>query len=245
MKVDVCVTTAPRDPCTLPRCRQSLLDAGWDSVTVYAEPHSDLRCIDRAKDRVVQRRMKFGAWRNWLFAALDMVERSNADGILIVQDDTEWRSDARNEIEKQQWPCKNVGYIQCAVSLGYSKWCREKTARIVRLPDRMVPTVMGAWGTLFPRQVLAKIVEWGLVNGWHGNHLRRGESRWEPDPALRKAVDSFFGKAASALHLSAWVYNPSLAQHLCRDRGSTLNHDKKFGHALAIRSALGWEEPAR
>ena len=186
--------------------------------------------------------MLFGAWRNWMFAAMDMLAQTDADGILMVQDDTVWSPSARKALERMKWPAKDVGYVQCAVSSGYAPHCRGKPKGLVKLPEAMITTVMGAWGVLFPRSSLERIVKFGLERGWCGVHKHRSGTVWEKDPAKRKAIDQFIGVATKSEGLSAWVWNPSLAQHLCRHSGSTLGHDEKGGWRLAIRSALGWKE---
>ena len=40
------ITTAPRPAETLTRTMESLVDAGWDRATIYAEPASPLPLVD-------------------------------------------------------------------------------------------------------------------------------------------------------------------------------------------------------
>jgi GT2 family glycosyltransferase len=226
MKIAVAVTTAPRDTETLSNCLISLRGAGFAQPTVFAEPGSDLSGV--TDEKVIQRSFKYGAWRNWIYTAKAMC-LSKVDAVFMVQDDTVFAPGSEACLQRDLWPHKKVGYVQVAVSSGYSRKAPNQGLNEVE-----ATSVLGAWAVIFPRDVLEKIVELGLSHGWRGLHSDAVERVADK----RKAIDPFIGEACALLDRKAFVFNPSLAEHVAQSDNSTLGHDEVTGWRLKIRSGL-------
>jgi hypothetical protein len=93
MDLAIAMTTAPRRLPTLPRAFTSLREAGFrEDVHVFAEPGT-FEHLSRPGDErtlVRQNASRRGCFGNWRYALEQLLSRTDAQWLLIVQDDAIW-----------------------------------------------------------------------------------------------------------------------------------------------------------
>jgi len=224
-EIAVGVTTAPRRVTTLDRCLTSIVNAGFSEPVIFAEPDSKLSSYAK-QFRVIQREHKFGAWRNWLWGSKGMLSLfPGAEGILMVQDDTELSPHCRGIINASLWP-DDCGMIQLCTSASYHRNIKPNRLGVLKINGRNY-FLAGACACLFPRHVLHRIVSYGMRYNWRGWF-----NKHEPDPTKKKGIDTFIGRALSWLHLNPWYFRPSLAAHF--GAVSSLGHGNMSGNRRTL-----------
>ena len=82
------VATAPRQDCTLQKCIDSLIVAGFNP-TIFAEPNST-----KTECQTIMNSQKKGVWYNWLDSCEYALNNTNANVIMTVQDDSLFHPDS-------------------------------------------------------------------------------------------------------------------------------------------------------
>jgi hypothetical protein len=85
-KWSVGVTATPRKEKYIDRTIQSIHNAGWEDVTIFAEPHSVIP--DDFNGHVVHRKKQYGDWTNWATGLYELfLSEPDSDYILMSEDD--------------------------------------------------------------------------------------------------------------------------------------------------------------
>ena len=189
------ITTAPRPEPTLERTIQSLVDAGWPRMSVFAEPGSPLPAVDEDRIRIYQRPKRLGIWQNWITAVADLLAAEpEADALFLLQDDVQLCRDLRAYCEKTLWPqIHRVGLCSPYQPAPY----------ITRKPRRP------GWHLQKRGWYLVGALTWILPVETARSLL----CRWANFQADRR-LDARIGKWCSETGRSVWYHAPSLAEHL-------------------------------
>lgn len=213
LSIAVAITTAPRKgPNLLPRCVRSVLGSGFDDVTIYAEPGSEIGDVDAP---VITRERRLGAWHNWM-QTLDDTLSKKTDYVLLVQDDCVFAKGVRDFLSAIAWP----SYECSAIQLCCSSYYKRIPNGLTRMPGT---GMLGAWATVMHRFHAQQILDYGRQNGWRGHH-----SRVETNPVLMKAIDDYIGYASEQLGYHCRICRPSVVLHDADY--SSLNHGDSKGH---------------
>ena len=198
--IAVGITTAPRGgECLLPRCVESVLASGFDDVTVFAEPESNVAGVI-GEAAIVTRRTKLGAWQNWMQTLEDLLEH-DADLILIVQDDCVFSQGVADFVRAMNWP----DYGCAAIQLCCSSYYRNLPRGVNVMPGT---GMVGAWATVMHRFYAVQILRYGREHGWRGHHKHD-----QPNPVLKKAIDDGIGYMAQKLGYHCRIVKPSIVLH--------------------------------
>lgn len=193
------VTTAPREAATLERTLQSLCDAGFSQLRIFAEPDSLIpECFGDCP--VTWRESRVGAFPNWYLALAELVMRvPQADAYFLCQDDVQLANGLRQYLEMILWPARSVG----AVSV-------YRAARHPGPADFGFSLGRGGWDThgaltlIFPNTSARAL----LAHPFVVNHRHLG-----PNSGLYN-VDDVVGEWCARAGLPYCAHHPSLAFHL-------------------------------
>ena len=228
----VAVTTAPRKDCTLVECIESLRTAGWEP-TIFAEPGSTTTDAETVWND--QRR---GCWHNWLASARYALENSNASAILTVQDDSEFHPDSRSFSESILWPSSDSGFVSLYTPKHYSlhKDGSYKSAGVNRITTN---SLWGACALIWPREVLAAVIDSHHARTWAGARPRSGsksvmESR-RANPWKIANSDTAIGQILNKMKRNMWFVDPSPVRHIAAY--SAIGHGDNSGRRNCIRCA--------
>lgn len=205
MKLAIAITTAPRSVVYLNATAQSLVDAGATHLHLFAEPNSDLSCIDTTSPcgfDLIQRPIRLGNFFNWTSAANRMLEKTDAELILMCEDDVQF---GRTSISDAlaAWPTlADPGFLSLYTPGHYNPpgtpdgiWCPK------------IQSVYGALGLLFSRESLSEILDHDTVKFWKDRYRMLSTQQLA-------CIDTCIGEACMVLHKKMWYFNPSRAQHL-------------------------------
>jgi len=229
----VAVTTAPRQDCTLSQCCQSLVDCGW-SPTVFAEPDSTITSY-----LTIHNEKKLGVWHNWLSASKWCIENTDAEVIMTVQDDCLFHPDSKQFTESILWPTKDTGFISLYTSRKYS-FDRHRKLRPPGLYRVHTNSLWGACALVFPRKVLAEVINSSIAKVWLGapaktaNRRELYEKRKE-NPHTIANSDTAIGLIINHMLKSMWFVDPSPVTHIARY--STCGHGGNDGNRNCLRPA--------
>lgn len=96
------ITTAHRKYQTITKTVKALEHAGWDTGTIFAEPHSYIDCGPNWQ--YVHRANQIGIFGNWILGLYELFIRNiDADAFFIIQDDIIISPNAREYLEKVLW----------------------------------------------------------------------------------------------------------------------------------------------
>lgn len=225
------VTTAPRSPCTLRECVESLRICGWEP-TVFAEPGStavDCETIANA-DRL-------GVWHNWLHACRWAVE-TGAPLVLTSQDDAAYHPDAREYMESLNWPA-DAAFISLYTPRHYS-YRRDRSLRPVGMNRIRTRSLWGAVALAWRREVLAEVIAHRIATRWTGARPRSGSpaviERRRQNPHLIANSDTAIGKIANAIGRKMYFLDPSPVTHIA-PVSSIPRHGTNTGNRNAGRIA--------
>lgn len=196
------MTAYPRTPPTIGAAVDSLLFAGWPEVLISVDGAKDgdsgglpaIEAMERVEGvRIDHAPSNVGPWRNFL-RVLSLLLESEADYVLIAQDDVLLSRNARPHFESMRLPCKeDVGALSlyCASPhddlYGAPQW-----KRIESLPAQ----AYGALAYVFPFRVAESIAARPPAHGG------------------RAQIDVAVGKWCRAEGLGYWVHCPSLVKHV-------------------------------
>jgi hypothetical protein len=229
------VTTAPRKDPTLTACIDSLHAAGFDPV-VFAEPGSE-----RTNARVMQNETKRGCWHNWLHTARWLLEHTDADVLMTVQDDAVFHPDSLEFADSVLWPREDTAFVSLYTPKHYQLKAGD--------PERWGPgvrrvTTTSLWGTLavaWDRDTLAKVVDHHIAKTWLGVGPRKKCARpahfqaRRQDPSSINNADTAVGKICNLLGRSMWFLDPSPVVHIAKH--SAIAHGDNSGRRNCHRCA--------
>ncbi len=165
------VTTASREIATLRDTLVDLVSAGWDTLTVFAEPgliEFDFCAEDPALFGGVSCKVNkevLGAWRNWRTSFISLVEDNpEADFYAIVQDDvTVWHG-LRRFFDKRGVPNARAAYSPYTAGW-YGSGVEHPSGSVITADmdwflDPLVLHQLGALFTIIPQELAKELVEW-------------------------------------------------------------------------------------
>lgn len=234
----VAVTTAPRTVCTLRQCVDSLILCGWNQVHVFAEPN----CQPLEDTVWHQNQDCLGVWRNWKQTAEAALE-SGAEYILTVQDDSQFHYQSRQFTESVLTDKNLDGFL----SLYTPKHYGAKGTGVLQITTR---SLWGACAIVFPRQVLAELMDTPTARKWAGappkqpkpaNGKRRTGKEKRAFAEYKRALfekrrnnpqmiansDTAIGKAMNYIGRPMYFVSPSPVQHIATH--STISHGSNDG----------------
>lgn len=193
------MTTAPRKEPTLATSLRSLIDAGWESPRLFAEPGTPLP-MDGGQLPLSCRDVVLGAFSNWLLALTELYLRSpRADAFLICQDDVLFSRGLRGYLDRTLWPAPEVGVV--------SVYCPNHRSEGREFGFHAIDDGWDSWGALayaFPNPSLRAFLSDPLVI----NHRHHG-----PGDGMRN-IDSVVGNWCRRTGRPYFVHVPSLAEHI-------------------------------
>jgi hypothetical protein len=226
----VAITTAPRKDCTLLRSIESIRQAGWEP-TVFAEPGSTASDCE-----TVWHEQRKGVWHNWLASARYAIDNSNASIILTVQDDSLFHPDSRTYAESILWPASHAGFVSLYTPKHYS----YENGKRLRAPGVNRINTVSLWGAcalIWPRSVLAQVVEHPVAKTWLGARPRSGSQSVikarKADPSKVANSDTAIGRILNKMGRSMWFIDPSPVSHIAVH--STISHGGNTGRRNCYR----------
>ena len=110
MDWSVGMTTAPRLTPTFYASLESVRQAGWLNVRVFAEPGVALSAA--ASGEASERDQTLGAFPNWYLGLTEMYLRNpRCEAFLMFQDDLVLAESTRAYLEDALWPAPEVGVV--------------------------------------------------------------------------------------------------------------------------------------
>lgn len=228
----VAITTAPRKDCTLIQCIESMRKAGWEP-TIFAEPGSTASDAE-----TIWNPERKGCWHNWLASARYALDNSNAKYILTVQDDSLFHPDSRTFAESSLWPSRDVGFVSLYTPKHYSFAAGGKL-RPPGIYRIRTTSLWGACALVWPRDVLAKVVEHPIARQWTGARPRSGNKaviqRRRDNPHLIANSDTAIGRILNKIGRTMWFVDPSPVSHIAVH--SAIGHGSNTGRRNCYRCA--------
>ena len=228
----VAITTAPRKDCTLIQCIESMRKAGWEP-TIFAEPGSTASDAE-----TIWNPERKGCWHNWLASARHALAHSDAKYILTVQDDSLFHPDSRSFAESILWPSKDVGFVSLYTPKHYSFSAGSKL-RPVGIHRIKTTSLWGACALVWPRDVLANVVEHPIARQWTGARPRSGNKgviqKRKDNPHLIANSDTAIGRILNKMRRSMWFIDPSPVSHIAIH--SAIGHGSNTGRRNCHRCA--------
>lgn len=221
MDWSVGMTTAPRLTPTFYASLESVRQAGWLNVRVFAEPGVALSAA--ASGEASERDQTLGAFPNWYLGLTEMYLRNpRCEAFLMFQDDLVLAESTRAYLEDALWPAPEVGVV--------SLYCPSHEHQPDIVGFQSIARGWEAWGALayvFSNPGLRAFLSDPVVL----NHRHHG-----PADGLRN-IDSVVGSWCQRADLPYFVHIPSLTQHV--GESSTI---WRFGRAIGNRRAVGFED---
>lgn len=238
MKLGCAVITAPRKVSYLGHTIGSLFSAGIDYVHVFAEPQSDLGCLEGVLDRVriTSWPSRRGNFRNWMQAAREM-SGMDYDLILMAEDDVLF---GRTSISDAllAWPLlDSPGFLSLYTPTHYQRSWRvsgadgsvllsgirtedvakrhaERLSAIAEAvdypPGLYCPEIDSLYGAL--GLLFSREVLAMLIEN---DVAKFWKDRYRDiDSEDLACVDSCIGEVMQVKHLNMWYFNPGRAQHI-------------------------------
>lgn len=170
------------------RTLSSVKEAGWEDLTVFAEPESP----PVLNQTVVKRPSKLGNWLNFRQSLIDMYsEDSEKKYYMLIEDDVVFSKNVRQFLDIALWP-SNTGV--CSI---YSPSHYETFER-VGWNNHSGTTMWGAVTMIFSNKSLQCFI----------NHYNNIE--WNSDQNCDNAV----GRWCERTEQNAYFFSPSLVQHV-------------------------------
>ena len=234
------VTTAPRPDCTLRKCVDSLIVAGFNP-TIFAEPNS----TEIESSPTIVNPEKKGVWYNWLDSCEYALNNTSANVIMTVQDDSLFHPDSKTFAEKILWPAEDCGFVSLYTPKHYSIVphfkTKERDAGVNRVYTR---SLWGACALIWPREVLEAVLEHKVTKTWLGAPTKsRSQSVMDKRRADRTLVqnsDTAIGKIMNRMKRSMYFVDPSPVEHISSH--SVIGHGDNKGRRNCKRCAK-WVTP--
>lgn len=174
---------------------ESLANAGWDDITVFAETKSHKP--ESGYSRWIERPQPLGSWKNWRASLHQLMnDRPDADVFMLCQDDVIFCRGLREFLDATLWP-DDTGIVSLYCSARYSAG-----SGLIPLSRHVF---WGALALLFRKETVEAVLK---------QHLGKEEGN---------RIDVRLGSWCTQQRRKMWVYTPSLAQHTGEYR-STLQH---------------------
>ena len=188
------VTTAPRKDCTLRQCIDSMEIAGFRPI-IFAEPNS----TPIANLTTIKNTERKGVWYNWLQSCEYALEKSSADIIMTVQDDSLFHPDSKTFAESLLWPAEDCGFLSLYTPKHYSVVPHYKTKlRDIGVNRVYTRSLWGACALIWPRAVLEAVVDHEVTKTWLGaptkSRSKTVMERRKANPHLVQNSDTAIGK---------------------------------------------------
>lgn len=208
------ITTSPRPDgiSYLRRTCESLIAAGGNNPTIFAEPDSPFDDIMDLKVTWIQRKERFGNWRNWREMARHMI--ALADGmdeeyLLLSEDDVIY---SENAIQKATDYLNTLAAAQepvgCLLVYTSSMYQRGNEQGVFPLNTR---SLWGACAMAWPKRSLQAVIECHRAQRWRGADVSNLPNPGSPDIAH---ADTAISCCLDDVNLKLWALNPGLAQHI-------------------------------
>ncbi len=228
------VATAPRPDCTLRKCIDSLIVAGFNP-TIFAEPDST-----KTKYPTIMNPKKKGVWYNWINSCEYALNNTNANVIMTVQDDSLFHPDSKTFAEKILWPAEDCGFVSLYTPKHYSIVPHFKTKkRNVGVNRVYTRSLWGACALIWPREVLEAVMEHKVTQTWLGAPTKsRSQSvmdKRRADPTLVQNSDTAIGKIMNRMKRSMYFVDPSPVEHISEH--SVIGHGGNKGRRNCMRCA--------
>ena len=186
------ITIAPRERPTHDITIDSFVEAGWESLHIFAEPDV---VIDEKHSHfpITKRNRKFGAWQNWFTALKNLVDfYPEADCYGIIQDDVIFCKGVKKFLEKTLWPAPDVGVCSVFTPSHYTNevagWYKNNRGGKLWMAQTYFFPPEGAISCL--------------------NHPRC--VKWKKD----RQIDNAVGFWSRSTKMYPYYFSPSLAQHI-------------------------------
>ena len=233
------VATAPRPDCTLQRCIDSLIIAGFDPV-IFAEPGS----TKVASCQTFPNSERKGVWYNWLQSCEYALNNSDADVIMTVQDDSLFHPDSKSFAESILWPDEETGFVSLYTPKHYSLMPHFKTKQRPTGVNRInTRSMWGACALIWPREVLEQVMDHEITKKWLGAPTKsRSESVMQKRRDNRHLVqnsDTAIGKIMNRMGRKMFFVDPSPVEHIAEH--SVVGHGGNKGRRNCMRCAK-WSE---
>ena len=186
------ITIAPRKDPTHTKTIDSFIEAGWDSINIFAEP--GVKFSERHKLMpIIQREEKMGAWTNWFTALKDLIRLyPDADCYGIIQDDVVFCRGLRKFLEAVLWPADDVGVCSVFTPSHYTQdlagWYKNDRAGKLWMAQTY----------FFPPDSAKSCVAHKRCKNWK----------------KEKQIDNVVGFWSRATKRYPYYFSPSLAQHI-------------------------------
>lgn len=212
------MTTCPRgDECYLHAAILSLVNAGFcQDIHLFCEPGAE---ETPGWPQVIRHEHEetLGAFRNWRFALRYLLDNTDADWVMIVQDDTIWTDDAADILQEAMDTVEShtVGFLSPYASPAMVAKRYKTSGGDAPLRENITP-------------------QW--IDAWHGNRTsamytqtfwgalalcipRRSATRLLRAPRFvnhvhHRQIDVVVGESFRDANLSRKLYIPSLCDHI-------------------------------
>jgi len=215
----VVITTAPRPIPTIKRTIASVRVMHLEPV-VFAEPDSV-----SVNAHTIHNETRKGVWDNWRQAAEWALKNTNAETILMLQDDVAIHPQTKRVIQQHLWPSSNTGFISLYTPAHYQK---NNVTGLHRVRTR---ALWGACAMLWPREVLESVLQHDICHKWIGVPPARNRhevmANRKRNRALIQNSDTAIGRIMNAMGKEMWFVTPSPAQHIATT--SAINHGGNKG----------------
>lgn len=212
--IPVFMTAAPRDQDTQWQSIQSVYAAGFSSLTILAEPGTEL---PSSPATVLEHAEQRGQWRN-LIAALRAGVASGAPQFITMEDDVILHPQLGTFLASEKWPDERCGCVQLYAAEKLRKRYHRGGRSKLRPQDAL--DLLGCCALLFGSEAATTLVDWADRHGWRGDTCGIIEA-----PSEKKAGDTFVGEVLVQQGYDIWIHNPSLADHIGHE--STMGHHNK------------------
>jgi hypothetical protein len=232
LKWSVGIITAPREKgFYLDRTIQSLENAGWDKINVFAEPNSPIP--ESFKGDVIRRRKPYGDWTNWATGLYELfLSEPDTDYFLMCEDDVVFAHRAKAYVEHALPQLKDFASLSLYTPSRYHKPLRNRVFHNeCRGKDTWstVTVIMSHHSVLrffsdpdVQRHRFFDIFEVG--KGYWNNKASYGIGRTSTTDCVGNTIkDAVIGQWADKLKLPVYYHTPALAEHI--GNYSTLTED--------------------
>lgn len=218
------MTLAPRpnEPGIHARCFESVRQAGFHPLHVYAEPGEYEARPDYHSWEMTARRL--GEWRNYIRCLRRLLsDYPDCQRFATLQDDVIWCRGTAEYLANMPWPSPACGVVHAYTSRKYGNYTRGLSPLLPVHARNMA----AACGLVYSRAAMLRLVHHADDVGWRG-HTR--DTRTIPEEM--EGVDTYIGEVLTDAGYEIWIHNPSLGFHISKD--STLGHGGPHGSRVAL-----------
>lgn len=197
MKCAIGISSAQRMVNYVDRTVASLAVAGWDDVTIFAEPESP------ASGTVVRRPKQYGDWTNWYCGLFELVQtHHDADYFAMFEDDVVVCKNVRKYVEGILPHLGNFASLSLYTPGIYSR----PSPRLLHNECRQEETV-STLTVIFPASSVLSFLAYNV------GHRSSGRVFFGKDRS-NTGKDIVLGLWAFHENLPIYYHSPSLAQHI-------------------------------